>query len=180
MEVNWTFACLILRFGGRIRFSTSIWYPPLNHLRANIHCYYSTKYWRNWWHLFSYHYRLSLNNTKVKDRGSIKSMLEKYDLLSVNQLAAQIKLIEVWKSTHVDGYPIQLEPYNQDRPLKSHDLRTQNNRIFNESARLKIAESSFTIDSARLWNLAPISITNTATLPAAKRAIEIHVKLFPV
>ena len=37
----------------------------------------------------------SLNQTRIADKVSIKKMLEKFELLSVNQLAAEIKLIEV-------------------------------------------------------------------------------------
>jgi hypothetical protein len=39
----------------------------------------------------------AFNGTRIKDKVSTKSMLEKYDLLSVNQLAATIKLTEVWE-----------------------------------------------------------------------------------
>ena len=52
----------------------------------------------------------ALNNSKIKDRISTKSMLDKFDLLSVNQLAAQIKLIEAWKSVYLEGYTIVMEP----------------------------------------------------------------------
>ena len=41
----------------------------------------------------------ALNNSKIKD---------KFNLLSVNQLAARIKLLEVWKAVHVEGYAIVL------------------------------------------------------------------------
>ena len=32
--------------------------------------------------------------------------------MSVNQLATSIKLVEVWKSTNINDYPIKLEPNN--------------------------------------------------------------------
>ena len=38
-----------------------------------------------------------LNGTKLKDKVTISSLLVKFNYLSVNQLAAQIKLGEVWK-----------------------------------------------------------------------------------
>ena len=87
----------------------------------------------------------TLNNSRIKDKVSTSTMLEKFGLLSVNQLAAQIKLLEVWKATHMKDYPIELEPYYKIRPLNSHNLRTQNDRAFNDSSKLKIAENSFTI-----------------------------------
>ena len=101
-------------------------------------------------------------------------------LLSVNQLAAQIKLLEVWKSVHVEGYLIELEPFNKERPLNNHDLRIQTNRVFNDSARLKIASQSFSIDAARIWNLGPASITESNTITMAKRAIQKFVKTLPI
>ena len=53
-----------------------------------------------------------LNKSRVSDRVSIESMLSKFQLLSVNQLAAEIKLLEVWKSVNVEGCPINLESYS--------------------------------------------------------------------
>ena len=111
----------------------------------------------------------ALNNSRVKDKISTSSLLEKFDILSVNQLAAQIKFLEVWKSVHVEGYSIELEPYNKERTLNNHELRAQKNRVFNDSARLKIASQSFSIDAARLWNLGPASITEATTINMAKR-----------
>ena len=57
-----------------------------------------------------------INNSKIKDKISNKSMLDKFGLLSVNQLAASIKLVEVWKSFNQEGYPLRLEPYNHNLP----------------------------------------------------------------
>ena len=50
------------------------------------------------------------------------SLLEKFGLLSVNQPAAKIKLVEVWKSIHKEGNPIRLEPYNPNLMSKNLDL----------------------------------------------------------
>ena len=122
----------------------------------------------------------ALKNSKVRDEISTRSMLEKFDLLSVNQLAAQIKITEVWKSVYREGYSIKLDPYNKDRPLSNHDLWIIQNRVFNDSARLKIGSHSFNIDAARLWNLAPASIREATTITMAKSAIKKHVKTFPV
>ena len=57
-------------------------------------------------------------------------MLEKFGLLSVNQLAAQIKLREVWKSIYCEDYPIKLEPYNPALEDGSHSLRPKQNSFF--------------------------------------------------
>ena len=118
--------------------------------------------------------------SRIKDKISVKSMLDKFDLLSVNQLAAQIKLQEVWKSINVEGFAIKLEPYSCNLTESGHELRQKNNRIFNDTSRLQIAEYSFHMDAAKLWNNAPIAITQAKILSLAKKAIKIHVKTLPV
>ena len=66
---------------------------------------------------------------KIKDRVSVKSMLQRFNLLSVNQLSAQIKLLEVWKAKNVDGYALSFESYKQVQPGEAetpeHNLRPQ-------------------------------------------------------
>ena len=66
------------------------------------------------------------------------------------------------------------------RYILSYILRTQKNRVFNDSARLKIASQSFNIDAARLWNLGPASITESVTITLAKKAIRTFVKTLPI
>ena len=109
-------------------------------------------------------------------------MLTKFNLLSVNQLAAQIKLTEVWKASNVENYAITLEPYKLPRADNGvlHNLRHQANRVFNDSSRLRISKQSFSVDAARLWNLAPISVKLAPTIGAAKSAILAHAKTLPV
>ena len=111
-------------------------------------------------------------------------MLVKFNLLSVNQLAASIKLIEVWKAKNVEGYALSLDPYKQPQPdtnpAEGHNLRHQTNRIYNDSSRLMISKQSFNIDAARMWNLAPIQIKTALTINSAKSAITDYVKSLPI
>ena len=44
---------------------------------------------------------------RVKDKISIKKLLEKIKMMSVNQTQSQIKLVEMWKSKNIDNYPIK-------------------------------------------------------------------------
>ena len=44
----------------------------------------------------------TLNGTTLKDMISMKALLEKFEMLAVNQLNAQIKLLEMWKSLNVE------------------------------------------------------------------------------
>ena len=82
----------------------------------------------------------AINGSKISEKVSVKSMLDKFGLLSVNQLdqlAAQIKLKEVWKSLNSENYPIVLEPYNTVLVDNVHCLRPKQNRIFNDNCRLQ-------------------------------------------
>ena len=79
----------------------------------------------------------TLNGTKISDKISVQSMLNTFNLLSVNQLAAEIKLIETWKSVNVKESPIQLEPFKAN--INEHQLRPQPNRIFKDDAKLAIS-----------------------------------------
>lgn len=121
-----------------------------------------------------------LNNSRVSDKISTKLMLEKYNLPSVNQLAAEIKLTETWKSINVDDCPIKLNSYNCNLDENRIGLRPQQNRIFNDSYRLQIAQSSFHVDSAKLWNYAPTNVQCAKTLTLAKKAIKEHCKSLPI
>ena len=81
-------------------------------------------------------------------------------------------------------YAISLAPYNQPRRAQDldagHDLRARSNRIFDDSARLKISKQSFSVDAARLWNQAPDTVKMALTLGIAKSAIGLYVKSLPV
>ena len=121
-----------------------------------------------------------LNKTRISDKVSIASMLEKFQLLSVNQLAAEIKLIEVWKAINVEGCPIKLDPYVAERRKTNIELRPKTNRIFNDTAKLQVSQSSFNIDAARTWNNAPKEVQNAITLSIARREIRTFCKSLPI
>ena len=50
-----------------------------------------------------------LDGSKIRDRRSIKDMLEKFDLILLNQTSAQIKLLKAWKGNRDEDYPINLK-----------------------------------------------------------------------
>ena len=112
-----------------------------------------------------------LSGTKLSDRVSSKSILEKYGLKSVNQLAASIKLTEVWKSINKDRFPLRLDPYKTASKENTHELRQNDYKVFKENCRLHKSEASFHVDAVRIWNAAPISIKNAISLNIAKKTL---------
>ena len=122
----------------------------------------------------------TVNSSKIKDKISTVSLLKKFGRLSVNQLAAQIKRTEVWKSLNVAGHPNLLKPYNKASTSTTAGLRPKPTRILNDSSKLMCAKFSFHVDAARLWNLAPPTIKSADTLRKAKSAIMTHCKSLPI
>ena len=74
------------------------------------------------------------------------------------------------KLVNIENYAISLDPYKPPRPDQeaAHNLRYQANRIFNNTSRLRISKLSFSVEAARLWNLAPDSVKLTSTIGTAK------------
>ena len=114
------------------------------------------------------------------DRTSTAELLSKTGLLSINQLAASIKLMEVWKSENVPNYPIQLEPNNTIVPLHDRNLRPSSTRQWNQDANFSAAKECFSRSAAKLWNMAPTVIKTAKCPSAAKTAIKNHCKLLPI
>ena len=113
-----------------------------------------------------------LDRVSLKDHITTKSLLDKYQLPSVNQLAAEIKLTEAWKAVNVPNYPFQLEPNNPGRNDGGRQIRTSSIKIWKDDSKSKAASESVSRDSAKLWNSAPESIKTAPTLYSAKKLIK--------
>ena len=48
-----------------------------------------------------------INNSNLAGKVSTQSMLDKFKMLSVKQMNAQIKLTEMWKAEKVINYPLK-------------------------------------------------------------------------
>ena len=117
-----------------------------------------------------------LDRAFLKDHITSASLLTKYNLPSINQLSAEIKLTEAWKSTHIVDYPIKMDEFNPNRVHTERLVRTGTTKHWNDEARTTAAKMSFSRDMAKLWNSAPIRITNATCLSGAKREIKIFCK----
>ena len=120
-----------------------------------------------------------LNNSSLKDRVSTEKLLENTGLLSVNQLAASIKITEVWKSLNVESYPIKLEPNISRITGSERIVRPGTTRQWNQDAKTTAEKESFSRSAAKLWNNLPIEIKNNKSLFTAKKAIKNYCKTLP-
>ena len=120
----------------------------------------------------------TLNGTRVKDKISISSLLKKFNLLSVNQLNANVKLVEIWKAKNVEDYPLKIEHQSVNSERTSTRADTQDRP--KEIGKTLLAQKTCVSDAIHVWNSAPLSITNSATLSQAKTEIKKYVRLLPI
>ena len=115
-----------------------------------------------------------LNGSKINDRISRVSLLQKFNTLSVNQINAQIKLQQVWKALHVENYPLNLT--QQSIPSSGVSTRAALKGKPVEIGNSNLTMNTSTSDAIRIWNKAPESITEAKSLFQARNAIKEMVK----
>ena len=121
-----------------------------------------------------------LDNSTLKDRKHTKDLLKKFELLSVNQTAVQIKLMEAWKATHLINYPTQMEKNESQLIPNTRELRPTSIRIWKEDGRTDAARESFSRNTAKIWNQAPMTIKDAMTLSLAKKRVKEYCKSLPI
>ena len=121
-----------------------------------------------------------LANVSYMERTSTVDLLKKTGLLSINQTAASIKLIEVWKAENIENYPVKLEPNNAGLIETDRSVRPSTTRKWNQDAKTSAARESFSRNAAKIWNKAPNSIKLAKSLSLAKKEIKKHCQMLPI
>jgi hypothetical protein len=119
-----------------------------------------------------------LDGTLVSDRKSTKTLLDNQNMLSVNQIAAQIKLIEMWKASNDPQYPIKMK--TRERQENAIETRSVTRGDLTEVGRSKTVKNRFICDAAKVWNKAPEKIRTSKTFTTAKKVIREHCKSLPI
>ena len=78
------------------------------------------------------------------------------------------------------SYPFQLEECNPNRIECSRAVRTTTTKKWKDTALTKAARESIGIDCAKLWHIAPISVTTATSLVSAKREIKLFCKTLEI
>ena len=104
-------------------------------------------------------------------------MLTQLDWLSINQLSAETRLIEAWKTADTDDYCLT-DILKVKESLRN--TRSGNNIVFNLSQANKFSGGSFMHRTATLWNQAPKSIKDSKTLAKAKEEIRKYARTLPI
>ena len=100
-------------------------------------------------------------------------------MISVNQLATSIKLVECWKSINQENYRIKLEENNINSVSTEQSVSPSTHRKWNEDARTTAASESFSRNGAKLWNVAPDAIKSARKIAEAKRLINAFCNSLP-
>ena len=99
-------------------------------------------------------------------------------MLSVNQLNASIKLLEIWKALNIPNYPIVIKQQNAES--KQIHTRGDTNQRPIEIGRKELTKSTCISDAIRVWNRALITVTSSLTVAQAKKEIKSFVKSLPI
>ena len=119
-----------------------------------------------------------LNKSKISDRINTSTLLTNLNMLSINQMNAQAKLVEMWKVTNTKNHP---NSFQRQEPIEGSSVtRGCSKRRLIETGSNTLTLKTFKSDAARLWNSAPDSITKCETINQVKKAVKIYVKSLPI
>ena len=105
---------------------------------------------------------------------SIKSGI---NMLSVNQLNAQMKLLDLWKANNCINYPTKIKKMEANEDRSTTRAVTSGKLV--ESGTSQHAKSTFYNDSVKAWNRALDNIKSCKSIWSAKKAIKSFVKTLP-
>ena len=115
--------------------------------------------------------RLLAGKTR-SDHESIKNILEELDWLSLNQMAAESRLVEAWKTANLEDYC--LKDTLKKRQKGTYATRSSNEEFFERGVDDLHGSAGFVNPTAKIWNEAPKAVKS------AKRHIRNFVKELPI
>ena len=119
-----------------------------------------------------------LNGSRISDRISTASILTKFNMLSVNQINAQIKLSEMWKAVNDNDHPFNISKRESGSDLRS--MRSITNEVLSVLSFSELSKQTFINDGIKAWNNAPLNIKSCKTYASAKLQIKKFVKNIPI
>ena len=139
------------------------------------------QFWRNL-HLNSFTKTLTiltiLTKTKLEDKIKTSVLLEKLNMLSINQINAQIKIQEIWKALNIVNYPLKVD--RKAVNVEGISTRACTSGRLIESGKSCISQKTCINDAIRIWNQLPIEVTSSKTLSHLKMQTKKFVKTLPI
>ena len=93
--------------------------------------------------------------------------------LSVNQLAAETRLIEAWKSVHIEDYC--MKEVLKLRPKGNYRTRINHVDFLDSGVEDIYGSTGFVQTTAKLWNVSPLSVKEAPTISLAKKEIRKYI-----
>ena len=112
------------------------------------------------------------------DKVPTSKIYKDLNMQTVNQINAQIKLLDVWKSLQSESHPTKWSRRNETNPETRTRSAITNN--LNEAYGGKIITSTFVNDAAKLWNNAPESIKSCTSIYSVKKEIKKYTGKLPL
>ena len=105
-------------------------------------------------------------------------MLKELGWLSLNQLCAETRLLEAWKSAQKEDYCMKDILHVKNK--LTHGLRSNGQTLFELVTEDKFANGSFLQRTIQIWNMSPRNIKEATTIYQPKSAIRNYVKMLPI
>ena len=119
-----------------------------------------------------------LNNSRISDRISTATLLTKFNMMSVNQINAQIKLSEMSKAVKDEDHPFNIEKRESGPDVRP--MRSISNEMLTLKSFSEISKNTFINDGIEAWNLAPMKVKECITYASAKNKIKKFAKTIPI
>ena len=119
-----------------------------------------------------------LNGNKLTDKIPTSQIYKELNLQSVNQINAQIKLLDVWKAHQFDRHPTKYPRRNDTNPEQR--TRSAVTNKLDEAVGGKIITTTCINDAAKLWNGAPDTIKNCVSIYSVKKCIKAYTSTLPL
>ena len=119
-----------------------------------------------------------MTGTKLEDKVNTSILLKQMNMMSVNQINAQIKIQEIWKALNIENYPLKLERQTVNENSIATRACTSGKLV--ESGRSVIAQKTCVNDAIKLWNNAPLQVTQSLTLSQIKAQSKLYAKTLPL
>ena len=119
-----------------------------------------------------------LTRKKLADRVRIRDMLNDCNMLSVNQMAAQVKITEMWKAANIQDYPLKIERKEiADEKMTTRSVTRGDLVVRGKTTQMS---KSFIGSATRLWYNVPNEVKNAKSLITAKKNIKTFCKTLPI
>ncbi len=109
-----------------------------------------------------------IHGVKTKDKVPIRKLLEKTEMLSINQLTCQSMLMDTWKATHLGLESI------------SAHFKPRDSVRFKDQLQANSDPQSFVSKSSKLFNMTTQRFKNTNLTKVAKQEAKTFVRSLPI